>query len=163
MFPESGTNVPFRIECWAYRDSFGRETLSLNRTFEFAKLRRFNEYVVRSPDDSGLVIYVGSHQHLVAEISVHATPRGGLEFVTGPQRLLTRGPSIRFPRLLSASARVEEWFDDDAGRFSLDARVRNRIFGDVLGCAGSFDARLERMPDVGVPDEVRPIREDSRS
>lgn len=162
MFPESGSDIPFRIECWTYRDSHDRETLSLNRTFEFEKPRRFDEYVVGRPDGSH-AIYVGNHQHLVAEISIHVTERGGLEFLTGPQRLLTRGPSFRFPRLFSASARVEEWFDETDGRFHIDARVRNRILGDVLGCVGSFESRVMENPEGEVPTSVKPRREDVRS
>ena len=33
MFAESGDNIPFKIECFAYTDKYGRETLSLNRSF----------------------------------------------------------------------------------------------------------------------------------
>lgn len=162
MFPESGTDVPFRIECWAYVDSLGRETLSLNRSFEFDTLRRFDEYVVMAPGAQRLLIYVGSHQHLVADLTVQATPRGGLEFSTGAQRLLTRGPAIRFPRILSASAHVEEWFDETEGRFRIEARVRNRFFGEVLGCVGSFESAVRRIPESGVPAEIRPIHEEAR-
>ena len=33
MFPEQGRNVPFTIENYAYRDRFGRETVTWIRTF----------------------------------------------------------------------------------------------------------------------------------
>ena len=49
MFAESGTDVPFRMESWAYRDSLGRETLTLNRSFGLSRVRRFDEYVVEVP------------------------------------------------------------------------------------------------------------------
>lgn len=162
MFPESGTDVPFRIECWAYRDRFGRETLSLNRSFELRKPRRFDEYVVSVPGAGSLIIYCGSHQHLAAEIRIERSARGGIVFTTGAQRLLPKRLSIRFPRLLSASARVEEWYDEKASRFRIDARVRNRLLGDVLGCTGSFDAKLEPIPASGVPAKIRPVVEQAR-
>lgn len=157
MFTESGEDVPFRIECWSYRDLLGRETLSLNRSFEFERTRRFDEYVVETDPRAALRIYVGSHQHLSARIDASVTERGGVLFTTGAQRLHTRAFSMRFPLLLSATARVEEWFDDDIGRFRIDARVRNRVLGDVFGCTGSFDATLEPVPAGGVPERVQPV------
>jgi hypothetical protein len=168
MFPESGKDVPFRIECWSYRDRHGRDTLSLNRSFEFpgrrgsTRTRRFDEYLVELPADRGLRIYVGSQQHLAATITVAATERGGVRFATGAQRLFTRAISLRFPMLLSATAEVEEWFDDSIGRFRIEARVRNRIFGDVLGCRGTFTSSLAPIPSDGVPSSIRPRIEEAR-
>lgn len=163
MFPESGTEVPFRMESWAYRDRHGRETLSLNRTFEFDVTRRFDEYLVEVDPGSPLLIYVGSHQHLAARIDAAVTERGGLVFTTGAQRLFTRRFSVPFPMTFSATARVEEWFDDSTGRFHIDARVRNRVFGAVFACTGSFDARLETVPESGLPPHVRPVFEQART
>ena len=48
MFPEYGTNVPFTIENYAYRDSFGRETVTWVRTFEIRKRRRFDATMIHS-------------------------------------------------------------------------------------------------------------------
>jgi len=45
MFPEVGRNIPFTIENYAFRDDFGRETVSLIRTFDSTKRRRFDAYI----------------------------------------------------------------------------------------------------------------------
>ena len=45
MFPETGRNIPFTIENYAFVDRFGRETVSWIRTFEsrrHAPLRRLH-------------------------------------------------------------------------------------------------------------------------
>jgi hypothetical protein len=162
MFPDSGENVPFRIECWAYVDSHGRETLSLNRSYSMEQTRRFDEYVVAVPGASTLIIYVGSHQHLAVEIHIAVSAAGGLEFRTRRQRLMTPLGALRFPLLASAEAVIHEWYDDSADRFRIDGRVRNRLLGDVFGSIGSFQSRIEAVPDAGVPMKVRPVREESR-
>jgi len=46
MFPEYGTNIPFKIENYAYVDKFGRETVTGIRTFHTSKSRRFDAYMI---------------------------------------------------------------------------------------------------------------------
>ena len=48
MFPETGRNIPFTIENYAFVDQFGRETVSWIRTFESRRTRRFDAYMVYS-------------------------------------------------------------------------------------------------------------------
>jgi len=40
LFPEQGTGIPFTIENYAYRDGYGRETVTFVRTFEVRPYRR---------------------------------------------------------------------------------------------------------------------------
>lgn len=162
MFAESGTDVPFRMESWAYLDSFDRETLTLNRAFGLKRARRFDEYVVAVPGASSLIIYVGSHQHLAVEFEVRLSSRGGVEFRTGKQRILTPVAGLRFPRFLSGEAHVHEWYDEHLGRFRIDGRVENRLLGGIFGFTGCFESRLERVASAGVPASVKPIREEHR-
>src|SRR5437868_2764453 len=49
MFPEQARSVPFTIENYAYRDFYGRETVTWLRTFETAPRRRFDAYMIYSP------------------------------------------------------------------------------------------------------------------
>jgi hypothetical protein len=48
MFPEYGRDVPFTIENYAYRDRFGRETVTWLRTFQTRRPRRFDAYMIYS-------------------------------------------------------------------------------------------------------------------
>lgn len=162
MFSKAGTDVPFRMECWAYLDSIGRETLTLNRSFGLRRIRRFDEYVVEVPGADTLIIYVGSHQHLAVAFDVRVSSKGGVEFRTGRQRLLTLAGRLAFPRFLSGEARVHEWYDEDLGKFRIDGRVENRILGGIFGFSGSFESRIEPVPLSGVPSKIKPIREDRR-
>ena len=46
MFPETGQDVPFSIENYAYVDDFGRETVTWLRTFNTDRPRRFDAYTI---------------------------------------------------------------------------------------------------------------------
>src|SRR5687768_15413138 len=70
MFPEQGDGVPFTIENYAYKDSFGRETVTWIRTFQARKVRRFDAYMIESPSRKCIVDYLGTHQHLAVDIDV---------------------------------------------------------------------------------------------
>ena len=72
MFPEQGEDVPFTIENYAYRDSFGRETVTWLRTFNMRKVRRFDAYMLYSQQRRKIVDYLGTHQHLAVDIELSA-------------------------------------------------------------------------------------------
>lgn len=88
LFPEHGRDVPFTIANYAYRDGFGRETVTFVRTFQFVRPRRFDATMVAAPGRAGTVIdYLGTHQHLAVELRVGVTARGGLVISSGAQRV----------------------------------------------------------------------------
>ena len=86
MFPEYGEDIPFTIENYAYRDSFGRETVTWVRTFESRKRRRFDAYMIYSESRGCIVDYLGSHQHLAVDLDVSVDERGGMCIRSGAQR-----------------------------------------------------------------------------
>lgn len=63
MFTESGRDVPFSVENYAYRDWLGCKTLTWIHTFEFERQRRFDETLIYSESRGGAVVYDGTHQH----------------------------------------------------------------------------------------------------
>jgi hypothetical protein len=60
MFPETGRNIPFTIENYAFIDQFGRETVSWIRTFQSRRTRRFDAYMIYSGARGRIVDYLGS-------------------------------------------------------------------------------------------------------
>jgi Domain of unknown function (DUF4166) len=69
MFPDRATDVPFTIENYAYRDRFGRETVTWTRTFELARrTRRFDATMIWSERRGCIVDYLGTHQHLAVDL-----------------------------------------------------------------------------------------------
>ena len=161
LFPERGTDVPFTIENYGYRDRFGRETVTFVRTFEMARARRrrFDATMVYSPARGGIVDFLGTHQHLAVDLQVSVDATGGLHIRSGEQRLTEGFVRCRVPAALSGTATLHEWYDDAAARFRIDVRVTNRRLGPIFGYTGSFTARYLNTDEAPVPAAVRPLRE----
>lgn len=162
MFPERGRNVSFRIENYAYLDKFGRETVSWIRTFHTRKTRRFDAYMIHSATRGKIVDYLGSHQHLAVELDLSVDLRGGLRIRSGAQRFYEGPIAFRFPLLLSGIADVCEWYDDELEKFRIDVQVANRTWGRLFGYSGSFGVEWREVQQTGIPDYIRPFREEQR-
>jgi hypothetical protein len=164
MLPEQGRNVPFSIQNFAYRDKFGRETVTWIRTFDTAKgrvqQRRFDAYMIYSEQRGRIVDYLGTHQHLAVDIDISVAPNGGLALRSREQRFYEGPVGFRFPMLFSGSAEVCEWFDESTGQFRIEVIVRNKVWGPLFGYRGSFD--VEWLPIRDVPSELLPKRVESR-
>ncbi|WP_436531184.1 DUF4166 domain-containing protein [Actinoplanes sp. HUAS TT8] len=157
LFPETGTDIPFTIENYAYGDTYGRPTLTFVRTFQVRphRRRRFDATMVYHPDRDVIVDYLGTTQHLAVDLDVSTDERGGLRIRSGSQ--VFRG-GVRCPGLLLGDAEVREWWDERAGRFNIQVTVRNRRFGPLFGYHGSFTATYVGA-GAPVPAAVRPLRE----
>jgi len=162
MFPEVGRNVPFTIENYAFRDDFGRETVSLIRTFDSSKRRRFDAYMIYSEERGRIVDYLGSHEHLAVDLDLSVDPDGGLRIRSGDQRFYEGLIGVRFPHVFSGRADVREWYDDAVGRFRISVDVRNRQWGRLFGYSGSFDVEWPAVAPGSVPAHILPIRQERR-
>ncbi|WP_127502543.1 DUF4166 domain-containing protein [Actinoplanes solisilvae] len=161
LFPERGTDIPFTIENYGYRDRFGRDTVTFVRTFEVARARRrrFDATMIYSPARRAIVDFLGTHQHLAVDLEVSVDETGGLHIRSGEQRFTEGRLRCRIPAVLSGGATLHEWYDEAAQRFRIDVRVVNRRFGPIFGYSGSFTARYVDTNEAPVPAAVRPLRE----
>jgi hypothetical protein len=162
LFPDRATDVPFTIENYAYVDRFGRETVTWNRTFRLKTVRRFDATFIYSERRGSLVDYLGTHQHLAADISVTADDRGGMRLRSGPTRLYEGHVALRLPRILTGFADVREWYDDALQRFQIEVNVSNPLCGPLFGYRGWFVAEWPDCPADGVPASAKPVREEAR-
>ena len=163
LFPESGRDVPFRIENYAYRDSFGRETVTWVRTFEMPRrTRRFDATMIYSERRGRIVDYLGSHQHLAVDIDLAVDERGGLRLRSGEQRFYEGPLGFPFPMAFSGVADVHEWYDEAERRFRIQVDVRNRTWGPLFGYRGWFDAEWIACAPDQVPAHVKPLRAERR-
>lgn len=160
MFPEQGTDVPFTIRNYVYRDPLGRETVTWIRDFGTRHPRRFDAYMIFSEERQLVVDYMGSHQHLAVDLDLSVDPKGGMRIRSGEQRFYEGPLAFRFPMLLSGYAEVCEWFDDETERFQIEVRVSNHRLGPLFGYRGSFD--VEEVPSEPVPAELLPLRVERR-
>lgn len=160
MFPETGRNIPFTIENYAFVDRFGRETVSWIRTFESCRTRRFDAYMIYSDARRRIVDYLGSHEHLAVDIDLSVDEQGGLRLRSGAQRLYEGAIGFSFPMFFSGVADVREWYDDDAGCFRIVVDVRNSVWGPLFGYRGRFDVEWRNVD--AVPRHVLPSRQEKR-
>lgn len=163
MFPEAGENVPFTIENYAYRDSFGRETVTWIRTFDFGNHhRRFDATMIHSEQRQKIVDYLGTHQHLAVDIDLAVAPNGGLRLFGREQRFYEGRVAFRYPMFFSGIADVCEWYSDDERRFRIEVVARNRTWGRLFGYSGWFDAEFRAMEPGEVLPGLKPVREERR-
>lgn len=160
MFPEHGRDIPFTLENYAYRDRFGRETVTWLRTFHTRPRRRFDAYMIYSSRRGRIVDYLGSHQHLAVDIHLDVDERGGLRLRSGEQRFYEGPLAFRFPWYFTGTADVCEWFDESSGEFRIEVSVSNRAWGPLFGYRGRFTVQWQ--PIETVPPHARPRRQESR-
>jgi hypothetical protein len=164
LFPESGTDVPFTIENYPYVDGFGRETLTFVRTFQMRPQRRtrFDATMVFSEGRDRIVDYLGTHQHLAADIDAQVQPDGSIVIRTGAQRFYEHALAFRMPLALSGRGTVRESYDDENDRFTVDVEITNDRFGRLFRYSGWFLNHRLPLPPTGVPPTVKPHREEPR-
>jgi hypothetical protein len=164
MFPQSGKNVPFTIENYAYLDGFGRETVTWVRTYLFpGKTRRFDATMIYGDQRRRIVDYLGTHQHLAVDIELKVDPNGGLRLKSGEQRFYEGWLGFKFPLLFSGVAEVCEWYDDKAKKFKISVEVKNRFWGPLFGYRGTFNVDYRRVSGPSkIPTKVKPLREEKR-
>ncbi|WP_426446443.1 DUF4166 domain-containing protein [Paenibacillus sp. S-38] len=163
MFPQQGENVPFSIENYAYKDRFGRETVTWIRKFHFpGRIRRFDATMIYSEQRRKIVDYLGTHQHLAVEIDMSPAEDGGIRLRSGNQYFYEGWIGFRFPMRFSGYADVCEWFDEQEGLFRIEVNVANPSFGPLFGYSGRFRAEYVHVEEGGVPADVFPLREERR-
>jgi hypothetical protein len=162
MFPETGRNIPFTIENYAFLDRFGRETVSWIRTFQTRRARRFDAYMIYSESRGRIVDYLGSHEHLAVDIDLSVDDEGGLRLHSGAQRFYEGPVGFNFPMLFSGTADVREWYDERARRFRIVVTVQNKTWGPLFGYQGSFDVEWRTVTNEKIPGHILPHREECR-
>jgi hypothetical protein len=162
MLPEMGRNVPFTIENYAYRDHFGRETVTWLRTFETQRRRRFDAYMIASAERGCIVDYLGTHQHLAVDIDLRVDERGGLRLTSGAQRFYEGPIGFDFPLAFSGIAQVCEWYDERHDLFRIEVAVHNRRWGPLFGYRGTFAVEWLTIDPTAIPAHAKPRREEQR-
>ena len=162
MFPEQGRNIPFTIENYAYRDRYGRETVTWIRTFATRRRRRFDAYMIYAEGRGRIVDYLGTHQHLAVDLDCWVDDEGAICIRSGEQRFYEGHAAFRFPLALSGAANVREWWDEAAACFRIEVNVTNKLFGPLFGYRGSFTVEERSCPAAAIPTDVLPVREEHR-
>ena len=160
LIPDRGTDIPFTIENYPYRDPLGRETVTFVREFDVRGRRhRFDATMVAQ--DGRVLDYLGTHQHLAVDLDLRADDQGGLRLTSGAQRFYEGPLSFPFPLALSGRAHLHEWYDDADDVFRIELEVVNDRFGFLFGYHGSFTCTW--VPALDAPERLKPVRHESRT
>ncbi len=162
MFPEDGSDVPFTIQNFAYKDSLGRETVTWVRTFETNRRRRFDAYMIYSEKRGCIVDYLGPHQHLAVDLELTVAANGGLKLRSGEQRFYEGPVAFGFPLFFSGVAEVCEWYDDEQQCFRIEVNASNRTWGKLFGYAGRFQVEWKEAEAAAIPPAILPRRVEVR-
>lgn len=161
LVPDVGSDIPFTIENYPYRDPYGRETVTFVREFRMPHaLRRFDATMIRTAEGY-IVDYLGTHQHLAVDLELTAEPDGSLLLRSDAQRFYEGPAGFRFPMLFSGRAELRESFDDEAGVFRIRLAVRNRALGFLFGYEGEFRCEFPEATDA--PARLKPVRHERRT
>ena len=159
LIPDVGENVPFTIENYPYRDPFGRETVTFVREYRVRrKPSRFDATMILG--DGHVLDYLGTHQHLAVDLELSVDDDGALLLTSGAQRFYEGPLGFSFPPVFSGRAKLRERFDEDAGVFTIQMEVYNRVFGFLFGYEGEFTCEFPPASDA--PDRLKPVRHEGR-
>ena len=164
LFPERGTNIPFTIENYPYVDGFGRPTVTFTRTLEVrpGRPRRFDATMIFSGNRGTVVDYLGSHQHLATDLRLAVREDGSLHLRTTALRFYEGPVQFTVPQWLTGSADLYEAYDDERQVYTIQLQVRNPLFGFLFGYRGEFICTFPPLPSGGVPQRLKPLREEAR-
>ncbi|WP_150462853.1 DUF4166 domain-containing protein [Nesterenkonia ebinurensis] len=160
LAPRRGKNVPFQIENVPYTDSFGRETVSFVRTFGYPRgTKRFDAQMVIAPEQTHIIDYLGTHQHLETPLYFSAEEDGSLTIRSQGLRFREGPVDVTVPGFISADATIREQFEEQTGRLRISVTVANDRIGPLFGYRGWFEQEYFEVAKLKVRPGLRPKRE----
>lgn len=161
LFPESGHDVPFRIEHVLTVGPDGRVSMTWNRIFRFGSVTRYFVAVMRA--DAGracIVDWLGSDGAL--EVDLHArVADGAVHIESGRQWLRLPRLRIELPGFVAGTVRVREWQEAE-GVLGIHVETRNPLIGAITSYEGTFSPVAPTDDDPVVPPAVA-ARDDAPS
>lgn len=163
LFPNTGENVPFTIENFAYKDKYNREAVAWIRRFHFEnKTTKFDATMVHNQARNVIVDYLGTKHRIVVDINIKVDENGGFTIFSSNQKYLADKRSIQIPSFLAGNATVSEWYDEKLDVFKIKVSVTNPFFGFLFGYEGEYKSEFINHANPNLPDYAKPLRTDNR-
>ena len=138
LFPETGTNIPARMDIIGGRDKQGRPFQRWNRGFTFPQVfRRFNAIMTYDDDRKSVIEVMGPAGVIQIEWKVAFEPPDTIRIETSRCYLVIGLLKLRLPALLHPSVVAIETTHGDM-TMHVDLRVSHIFFGEVFGYDGTF-------------------------
>lgn len=168
LFPETGQNIPIKIENYAYEDKNGNEMVSWIRRFYFPNVTRAFDAVMMYDSDFGLIFDdLGKSGRLTSPLHISISKQNGLVIAAKEISINILKKKLKLPSLLSPIVIVHEYFDDESEQFIISVSVRQSMIGEIIRYEGdvktSFHTvRRDEIPNAGIlPQQERRKRDDS--
>ncbi|TYS28584.1 DUF4166 domain-containing protein [Bacillus pumilus] len=143
FFPERGKNIPFRIVNEPFLTHNREEGMHWFRTFYFSKKERhFDADMIIDQKSHTVLDYFGKPRLLVSELHFTGTKDGFLHIQSGRQKFFMFGREWPLPSWLYGVSDVTEGYDEQAGEYTIDVHVKNRLFGTLFTYKGRFTERV---------------------
>ena len=161
LVPDVGTDVPFTIENYPYRDPFGRETVTFVREYTVGRRRRrFDATMILVGDR--IVDYLGTHQHLAVDLDLKVDERRRAAPHLGCATVLRGCPSASGSRCVQrASDAARTLATTPTSGSTSTSRCATTVFGFLFGYRGSFTC--EWVPATDAPGRLKPVRHEART
>lgn len=159
LFPKTGTDVPFEIHNYPYKDELGREAHSLNRIFNFDDgEQRFDGTVVYSEKKGEIVEYLGLDHSMIFEMELKNLPNGEIQFLSKSQFSFISNYKVPIPSFLRGDINLIEWYDEATDRFYLDLKVVSKLLGPLFGFNGWFKVEYIDFTHKKLPKRFQPTQ-----
>lgn len=150
LFPETGQGVPATMTIVPGRDERGLPQQRWQRTFSFARVRRFDAVMGVDPARGRVIERFGGAGWLEVGWQVTFRPPDTMEITTCDVAVRLGRRRFGLPRFLAVAVRAVERADrerDDA--ITIDLRLMLPLLGPVFGYSGSFRLRRVAYPGEG--------------
>ncbi len=163
MFSATGKNVSFTLEIYPFVDKLYREATLRIGKFKFPdKERRFDTTMIYSEEKAKLTDYMGTHRQMAVEIDASVSDKGGVRPRSGDGRFYEGIIGGKMPKSLSAVADGHVWYGEEEKRVKIKVDVKSDLLEPACGYNGYYDCEYFDIEEAGVPEELKPAREERR-
>ncbi|MDN4492551.1 DUF4166 domain-containing protein [Ureibacillus aquaedulcis] len=139
LFPEYGTNIPFKILNTPFVGADGEEQIHWERVFYFGEKKRyFNALMSYDPERNLIKDYLGEPSILYSDLVFIVSSDGSLRIESSKQRLVLWKIEIPIPKILQGLATVTEKYSEEKRVFQISVDVRNPLIGHIFSYEGEF-------------------------
>lgn len=139
LFPEHGTNVPFKIINTPSVGANGEEQIHWERVFYFGTKKRYFNALMSFDSKRNLIKdYLGEPSLLYSDLAFTVSSEGHLKIESRKQRLVIGKIEIPLPKIFQGLATVNEKYCEEKRAFQISVNVRNPLIGLIFSYEGEF-------------------------
>ena len=140
LFPEYGTNIPFKLLNTPLVGANGEEQIHWERVFYFGeKTRYFNALMSFDSKRRLIKDYLGEPSILYSDLVFIVSSEGFLKIVSSKQRLVLGNLELPLPKIFQGLATITEKYCEEKGVFQISVNVRNPLIGHIFSYEGEFN------------------------